>query len=122
MPNKLIKTTLITAFCLLATGTAISAPPSTDAQGQKLMALELKLASGDLRPVLAIAAKFGRSQGVFTGTVAEQVQKQFGNAVIKVKAVRMQDMERGCPKVVATIYNAQMPTQQQEIPFRVCPK
>lgn len=78
--------------------------------------------NGDIRPILALAAKVGYAKGVFVGKVDKQVKQQFGKATVMVKAVRMKELSEGCPKIIATIYQAENPTSQQEIPFRVCPK
>ena len=82
----------------------------------------LEVTSGDIRPVLAVAAEQGSSKGVFVGKVAAEVQKQFGNATVMIKAVRMNEMVDGCPKIVATIYQKENPSSQEEVVARVCPK
>ena len=80
------------------------------------------VSNGDIRPILALAAKNGYAKGIFVGKVDKQVTQQFGKAPVMIKAVRMKELSDGCPKIVATIYQAENPSSQQEIPFRVCPK
>lgn len=91
------------------------------AASQALSEVMIQIPDGDIRPVLAVAVKEGSAKGEFTGKVAKQVFERFGKATVRVKAVRMRELSDGCPKVVATIYQVENPSLQQEIPFRVCP-
>ena len=115
---------------LLGTVTAISSTlvhaddsnrGSTDPKLSKLPEVIIPIPDGDIRPILAVAAKFGSAKGEFTGKVAKQVFDRFGKATVRVKAVKMSELSEGCPKIIATIYQVENPSLQQEIPFRVCP-
>jgi hypothetical protein len=112
--------TFIGAMVLLIGGAAAVAQQAKEQPPMKDKIINV--VNGDIRPILAIAAKEGSSKGVFVGKVAAEVQQRFGDATVMIKAVRMQEQIEGCPKVVATIYQAEKPSEQQEIPFKVCPK
>lgn len=82
----------------------------------------INVTSGDIRPILALAAEQGSAQGVFVGKVGAEVRRQFGNATVMIKAVRAPELLEGCPKILVTIYQVENPKVKEELTARACPK
>lgn len=117
MTNKFKQTFASILLMLAASSYAQTAQPKL-----KLSETVYDMPTGDIRPLLAVAASEGKAMGKITGQAAKQIEQQFGpGRTVMVKVVRTSELVDGCPKVIATYYEPGS-NSTQEIPFKVCPK
>lgn len=84
------------------------------------------LPEGDIRPLVALAATYGKAEGQFVGkVVAEMTQKMGSKVDIHVYAVLMAEQADGCPKVKVTIKDIEHPNVTSEagvFEVKACPR